>query len=91
LQTDACVFGAVEQGTFLRACGYDARLERLLAVCSKNAERDAVRTSAEYLVKPAHMGSRFKVMAILPGVLRDIFRVRHAPLGFLGAEIMPFL
>lgn len=61
----AAVLGPVEQGEFLRAIGLHARAEQLAQHATSDQRRQLL-AAVERLTGSAHMGSAFKVMAIVP-------------------------
>ncbi|XP_039493761.1 protein arginine methyltransferase NDUFAF7 homolog, mitochondrial [Drosophila santomea] len=60
--------GPVEQGLFLQRMQGEARLEQLLAHALPE-NQEIIRSGYEMLTDPAQMGSRFKFLAMFPGVL----------------------
>ncbi|XP_017036749.1 protein arginine methyltransferase NDUFAF7 homolog, mitochondrial [Drosophila kikkawai] len=60
--------GPVEQGLFLQRMQGEARLEQLLAHALPENQQ-IIRSGYEMLTDPAQMGSRFKFLAMFPGVL----------------------
>ncbi|KAM9798286.1 protein arginine methyltransferase NDUFAF7, mitochondrial [Neosynchiropus ocellatus] len=65
----ACL-GPVDQGTFLKNMGIDARMQVLLRNCSDVATRGQLIKSYDFLTSPAKMGQRFQFFGLLhPGRL----------------------
>ncbi|KAH8292230.1 hypothetical protein KR054_007359 [Drosophila jambulina] len=60
--------GPVEQGLFLQRMQGEARLEQLLAHALPENQQ-IIRSGYEMLTDPKQMGSRFKFLAMFPGVL----------------------
>ncbi|KAJ0061115.1 hypothetical protein NL108_007855 [Boleophthalmus pectinirostris] len=61
----ACV-GPVNQNTFLRNMGIDARLQVLLRSCPDSASRSELLRSFHVLMDPGQMGHRFQFFGVLP-------------------------
>lgn len=71
---NALSYGPIDQGTFLRTLGIDARANVLSAKANERQQQD-IRSALKRLTDPAAMGSLFKVMALTS---KDI----QAPAGF---------
>jgi len=76
-----CCYGPIPQGEFLKNLGIEYRLKRLLKDAKSEEQRNYLRSSFEMLVNEDKMGSRFKVMALFPNVMKPYFALRP-PTGF---------
>ena len=63
-------FGPVEQGSFLKNMGAEARLEILLEKC-REEEKEVLKSGLNMLMAPEQMGQRFKFLSFLPRVLKN--------------------
>ncbi|XP_055384673.1 protein arginine methyltransferase NDUFAF7 homolog, mitochondrial [Condylostylus longicornis] len=63
-------FGPVDQGIFIKRMEGDTRLNILLERCSPEQKQEII-TGYDMLTNPEKMGSRFKVFAMFPAILKD--------------------
>ncbi|CDW53683.1 protein midA, mitochondrial [Trichuris trichiura] len=83
VNNEVYTIGPISQRNFLLNMGMVFRLERLLHRAKTKEQRDFLRASYDYLIDPSKMGSRFKVFAMFPKVLRKYLDVKP-PAGFEG-------
>ncbi|XP_068157083.1 protein arginine methyltransferase NDUFAF7 homolog, mitochondrial [Drosophila tropicalis] len=62
--------GPIEQGDFLKRMQGEVRLEQLLAHALPE-NQDIIRSGYQMLTDTKQMGSRFKFLAMFPGILRE--------------------
>ncbi|VDN86842.1 unnamed protein product [Brugia pahangi] len=62
--------------------GIGLRLQRLLACCKTEEDKQNLLKSCEILLSEKGMGERFKVMSIFPKTLENILSQRKGPAGF---------